>query len=295
MCPTPLAADPIDLVASLFGDLKQSDVSRCGGEACGPVAAVNSFVFLQNQYPEIYADKTTVVSAKLVGVDYPDGHPPPLRWESLAADILAMPEYMDTCNCGGTPIEKFILGKSRYIEKNIPGRTRYGAQIATEWRPDVAGTADHEVPKPDYVNDGVFPTLDFIRKEISHREDIELYLDFIDPDTGKRTGVSHYITLTALDAPDDVFLGFIDSLTGRPADGSYEVVTEDLGGFLGKRRFIQLTYQDPVHEGVLLTARVTGAITESPMVTPEPTSLSMLALGTAVLARRARIRRRSGL
>src|SRR6266567_825295 len=37
-----------------YGDLKQGDIADCGAIGCGPAAAVNSFVFLQNAYPQLY-------------------------------------------------------------------------------------------------------------------------------------------------------------------------------------------------------------------------------------------------
>jgi hypothetical protein len=39
---------------TMYGNLKQKDVPECPNEACGPTAAVNSMVFLQNMYPGIF-------------------------------------------------------------------------------------------------------------------------------------------------------------------------------------------------------------------------------------------------
>src|SRR5262245_35686701 len=62
----PALAAPISYDVDLnsdnqFGTLKQTDVTGCennptGTLACGPTAAVNSFVFLENVYPTIYGN-----------------------------------------------------------------------------------------------------------------------------------------------------------------------------------------------------------------------------------------------
>ena len=62
----------------VYGDLKQSDVPECPARACGPVAAVNSFVYLQTKYPDIYEPS----------VGLPGDQPPPLHWEQLASNTL---------------------------------------------------------------------------------------------------------------------------------------------------------------------------------------------------------------
>ncbi len=63
----PALAAPISYNVDLntdnqFGGLKQTDVTGCEGDpagqlACGPAAAVNSFVFLENVYPKTYDHK----------------------------------------------------------------------------------------------------------------------------------------------------------------------------------------------------------------------------------------------
>src|SRR5688572_14959976 len=58
------AAAAIDYSASEnaadFGHLRQADLDGCGNlanEGCGPSAAVNSFLFLQKTYPDVYGGK----------------------------------------------------------------------------------------------------------------------------------------------------------------------------------------------------------------------------------------------
>jgi hypothetical protein len=259
------SADPIRLDATLFGNLKQSDVPSCPAQACGPVAAVNSFVYLQNRYPDTYS------FPPLVGIDFPDGHPPALHWEIQAASILAMNTYMDTTNAMGTPIEKFIVGKYGYIEDTKPGKTVYDAQINMEWRPEVAGTKDKPIAKPDYVHDGTAPTVAFLMKEVTDGEDVELFFDYLSGTTG-----SHYVTLVSID-PDAFIIEFIDPITGAVTEAGYEVTDVDVGGFL-KRKFIDITYDDPRNPENSLVGRITAAVSESPIV-PEPASLILVGSG----------------
>src|SRR5215472_11018639 len=130
-----------------YGDLKQGDVANCPAFGCGPAAAVNSFVFLQNAYPQLYP-------IPLVG--FGEQPRPAYNWEVLAGDLLA--GIMGTCSCGQTDIERFILGKQTYINGIDPGSTMYEAQINTNWRPDHAGTAANPIAKPSWVTDGAPPT-----------------------------------------------------------------------------------------------------------------------------------------
>src|SRR2546423_13866432 len=85
--------------------------SNCVEQACGPTAAVNSFVFLQNKYPDIYG-------MELTGDTYDS-------WMGTANELLDQ-HYMD-CDCGrdgsGTTIEDFISGKQKYLNDFAPGTT----------------------------------------------------------------------------------------------------------------------------------------------------------------------------
>jgi hypothetical protein len=56
--------DPMD---KLFGHLNQHD-TICGAMGCGPTAALNSLVFLQNKYPTTYGtDLVPAVTTDLNG------------------------------------------------------------------------------------------------------------------------------------------------------------------------------------------------------------------------------------
>ena len=100
---------------SLYGGLDQHS-THCPDLACGPSAAVNSFVFLQNMYPGIYGNS-------LAGDNYE-------TWVDTANTLLD-PRYMDCdCNGSGTTIDNFISGKQDYLNDTAPGATTVHFQNA---------------------------------------------------------------------------------------------------------------------------------------------------------------------
>jgi hypothetical protein len=107
LLPTPalaVAVFNIDLGASNFGNLDQDDTTACANVACGPTAAVNSYVFLQNKYPVIY-DNSLILDNNMNGFDYQD--------LIDTANALSDPAFMDCSVCtGGTLLSKFISGKA---------------------------------------------------------------------------------------------------------------------------------------------------------------------------------------
>ena len=90
----------------LFGTLDQG-VTNCPGVNCGPTAAVNSFVYLQNAFPKIYKNPLVPTT---------HGMNPTSAEQKAVANNLGT-NYMKNC-CGdtseGTAIGDFILGKMDY-------------------------------------------------------------------------------------------------------------------------------------------------------------------------------------
>jgi hypothetical protein len=112
------SATIINLGPNNFGHLSQLDpglvkanvCSANGLTACGPVAAVNSFSYLQGMFP--------VYDNSLI----PNGDP------VATATALAAPGFM---NCGpcGTSITDFSDGKKKWIEGKVPGVTAYSLDM----------------------------------------------------------------------------------------------------------------------------------------------------------------------
>ena len=225
---------------SLYGGLDQHS-THCPDLACGPASAVNSFVFLQNMYPEIYGNS-------LAGDTYEN-------WIDTA-NILLDPRYMD-CDCdnNGTTIENFISGKQDYLNDTVPGATSVHFQNAFD--------------PPAFTK----PTWQFLFDELMRGQDIEILVGFYD-ETGRNGG--HYVTVSGfffgdtngdgeIQADDETAtLFYVD-----PSDGSAHHSTLDM-----KNGFLDLVgYREN------FDTYIEAAVAESPVSMPEPLTLSLFALG----------------
>jgi hypothetical protein len=236
----PTAEDP-----TMFGNLKQGD-TNCGNVACGPTAATNSFVWLQNTFPSIY-DSSLI---------------PHIGGNTMYQDLQAVADQlsgiMHTCNLcnpdsGGTFIEDFIAGKQSYM-----GNTVFAAQMNFAWR-----TTDPDEnklgPKPAFVMDNTKPTAQFIGSEIGAKEDVEIFI------TG---AVDHYLTLTDImfdTVKKTGSISYIDPDTGMAATSLITGQTAD--------GFLQVKYNGNIEN-------IAHAVAESPVPEPE----MFLPLGAGILA-----------
>lgn len=171
----------------LYGSLKQED-TNCPNVSCGPTAAVNSFVFLQNKYPDIYRNRLT-------GNSYQD-------WIDTA-NLLIGPDYMDMECCsgtkGGTPASNFVSGKMKYFDAFAPGTTTIHFQEQPTWQ--------------------------FLLEELKRGQDIEILLGIYETGTGRVDG--HYVTVTGIKFDDinnnntidgeEASVFFVDPLDGNAA------------------------------------------------------------------------------
>jgi hypothetical protein len=250
--------DPMD---KLFGHLNQKDVNGCkedptGTVACGPTAAVNSFVFLQNKYPGVYDNK--LVPHLDDNTQYQD--------MVAAANKLAEPGYMDCAICnGGTTRADFFNGKKKYIEERVPGMTIYM---------DAGSQAPRSVGK-------VPPA--FLVKELKDMEDVEAVVTYLDEDGNRIAG--HFLTLTGINWTD----GF-----GGMADGQMQVEEEALIYFVdpgtgakGVASTFQFAADGPIYSDYAAGSTVDGVkvketrmdyvVSESPV--PEPGTLVLFVSG----------------
>jgi len=232
-----------------FGNLKQGDTD-CPNTACGPTAAINSFVFLQNMYSTVYGTK--LVPHKDGNTMYQD--------EVDAANKLA--PYMGCCQDQGTYREKFILGKQQYLEEMAKGKTVYAAEDTGAWRKDYGD-------KPDYVQDNTAPTAQFLVDQLKKGADIELFIDFLDKDNEHQ---QHYVTLTSLSFDTETNKGkinFVDPETGKVADNPYDITGLDSDD------------KDILIGGYLKSASIYMAVSEAPV--PEPGTLLLLGSSIVVI------------
>lgn len=246
------------LDADLFGQLDQAK-TECPKFGCGPTAAVNSFVYLQNSAPKVYGE--TLVPPTTAGQK-------PVEADLIKVANKVGSDHMKSCvPCGandGTYIEDFIIGKRSYLETVAPGKTQYSAQINIKWRHGTAAEPDDAankgIGKFAFVTDETKPTLSFLYNSIVSARDVELFFG------------DHYVTLTGIEYDDTTNTGkiaFIDP------DG-------------GKKSFANIT---GVTDGFVVTdydteSKIFAAVAEAPV--PEPGTWLFMAFGATVIAFRLR-------
>ena len=157
--PTTSVAVSLDVQENVayFGTLDQHSLeysypglgSGNGDVACGPAAATNSLVYLQNAYPGVYGN-ALIASA---GHDMDnDGHY--TSYDNLiytAGGILASPTYMNTTLANGTWHDKLHLGSAQLHRKaQCQARTTYAAQ--DYWSPTYWGNVPATNPPPSWVS-----------------------------------------------------------------------------------------------------------------------------------------------
>lgn len=244
----PAYSAAIALDPNLYGHVVQTSITGCNSgtdgrnSACGPTAALNSLIFLQNRYPGTYSGTNALIP-------HQDGNTPE-QDQIQAGEVLAC--YMG-CGSNGTSISNFIQGKQQYFEATAPNTTNI------TWM-------------NIFDQNGQYPTFNWLFNELSDGEDIELLVGFysINRDTGllQRDG-GHYVTLYGISSPtndgNNGTISFVD-----PADGTNQTP----GTFRAPDGSIRTT---DYLSGTSIVTIVEAAVSESP--TPEPASFVVLGFG----------------
>jgi hypothetical protein len=217
----------------LFGNLEQNDVPGCASVACGPSAAVNSFMFLQNQWPDLYDDKLIPDIDNDGVTDYEE--------MVAAATALTDPAYMNTCCNNGTFVSDFIEGKRKWIEDHAPGVSHYHSEDIPGWQALYFQLTQH------------------------HASD--LFLQFFDSQGSPAGG--HFVTLSGfnftdendnglIDGNESAVVGFIDPLTGGEVlsflseDASSLLVDYNIGNGVASTRILNKSSTVPEPSTFLL-------------------------------------------
>jgi hypothetical protein len=230
---------------ALYGNLNQNNLPfPLNLVGCGPTAAINSFVYLQNKYPLVY-DQLLVTNPV------------------VDAQTLAGANYMNTQNPGGTLVRDFVWGKYLYIEQFAPNRTIYAGEMV----PQNNWTAQR--PKPAWVSENnAYPTWSFMYNELKKCEDVEILLSW--------SGGGHFLTLTSfiwndannnqtIDFNENAQIDYIDPCTG--AQGWSHLWQSYYGAAL------ETNYNE---NGSLITM----AVSESPVPLPS----AVLLFGSGIIA-----------
>lgn len=252
-----------------FGSLNQSSVGSNGSGGvnnyCAPTATMNSFQYLQNEYPNIYG-KDASGNPVLEGGQG--------SWLN-AAQLLASSTFMNTDPNGGTSEDGWVNGKLDYIETYAPGTTSFAGM-----------DGDSTLARPSW-DQNAYPTLNFLIDQLKSGEDIELGLD----QSLLTSKGGHVVTLQGIvwnDVNNNGVFDIGDTLTLQVIDPANPNVITALTMYPGP----PMSVEGGDYNGFLLT----GALAESP-ITPLPPSVDMamaglVGLGGLTLARRARGRLR---
>lgn len=148
--PVSAAIYNVSLDISKFGYLGQSDIPLFGAVASAPVAATNSFVYLQNLYPAIYG-------SGLTGGDL-------ASW-AVTAELLSKPLYMDTIANQTTYNRDAVFGMMEYMNQNAPAPNGFRGEVV------IVDDQDWTVarPQPSGVQ-SIFPTWQSLYSSLSRRE-----------------------------------------------------------------------------------------------------------------------------
>jgi hypothetical protein len=213
----PVAADPIlkfgvgPAAAGDYGTLEQKFVTSCGGTpnpvnhgfACGPAAAVNSFVFLQKTFPTVYGKQLVpeIDRTKPANDLNGDGRVDTYDDMIAAATELATATFMNTVVRRTTLRTEFYTGKRKYFEGDttttgkVPGKTTYSVMDDSE-----LDRLDHlafPAGTPDLVRKP--PNWEFFVNALKKKQDIEI---LISQDNGTTLTEAHYLTVTGIEWDD---------------------------------------------------------------------------------------------
>jgi hypothetical protein len=251
-----------DLNQGMFGHLDQA-ATNCPAQGCGPTAAVNSFLFLENSRPTLYNNRLIPAAAF---------NAPTTGEMSAVVDTLTGANYMNTnCLVCGTYWDYFIYGKQKYIDGVAPGTTIYAAQSMFGW----AGVSGIAQPKPAYVQDNLAngPTIDFLFTELMAQEDIEILISF-------NAGGGHYVTVTGLTYDTTTRTGTLRYIDPNGGAARSATVSQTVAGGT-----INIAYSNGTANTI--AGQITVAVGESPV--PEPVAFILVGIGLTIIGVRRKI------
>jgi len=181
--------------------------------SCGPSAATNSLVYLQNAFPGIYGHSLIAAAGRsmtgsIANTTYDD-------WIYTAGGVLASPKYMATTQAKGTYDDDFIQGLYNYTRTASPGRLCYSAQdywASGSWSGQPAGT-----PPPSWVS-GVAPTWNYLYSALNRSDDVLALFSYLGAGGG-----GHYVSIEGMtwnDVRGSGTVTFMDPWTGTQSSAT---------------------------------------------------------------------------
>ncbi len=253
-------ADPF----TYFNDFNKYGVQNnfaCGDKgACGAVSTVNSFIFLENQYRNIYDNKLTPNYAADTNTDMKDAKA--FGFDGWKVDDN--PQRQGNYNRPGDVREQVYLDtKMDWINDYAPGTTKFNSWFSGS------------------KNNDRKPTIADLATEIKDHEDVEFWVK------GPATvdfpkGIFHVLTLTQVSCDKDNNCSIRyqdpnDPMTNQPSTA----VTVNGG---------MLQFDDVPGTGYKGTVTITAAFSESPV--PEPSTYLLFGSGFLILLYLDRRRRK---
>jgi outer membrane autotransporter protein len=195
-----------------YGHVIQTAVPDIGPSACCPTSAINSFTYLQNQFPSVYGNRLA-------------SNPPTI------ADVqtIAGPNYMNT-DASGTTDPNGIWGRYLYLESRAPFQTHYSCQVAIQDglplevdHIDSRGLWPLNRPYPTFMANSpgavAVPTWQFLYENLQRQADVGVRITFITSD-GSLAG-AHCLTLNAFSFDDKNNNGIIEKEQGELGSVSF--------------------------------------------------------------------------
>jgi hypothetical protein len=252
---------------TLYGHLSQLDPSVTPSAiqtyACVPTGTSNSLVYLENVYSGVYG-------RSLVPDNDPSNGLHDTREIGNTASTLANLSYMNTRANIGTYTDMEIYGAHKYMEEKAPGQTSYAAVMGGTW-----GYGGAPVPKPDWVQDNMYPPGEYLGQNLLTGHAVEIALS--------ATTWGHSLTLTGFhwnDANNDLFL--------EPGEATISYIDPWNGSYVSSSSIWQQSDghgHDPLTVNYNSTdMTVTMAMAMAPSDLPEPGTLELLLATGATMA-----------
>jgi hypothetical protein len=232
-----------------FAKLGVTPNFACGGKgACGAVSTINSFIFLQKEYPAMYDNKLAPNYNAMTNTDMVDAQ----KFGFDGWQVGTNPMRQGYYNRPGGAESDFLQTKKDWINDYAPGTTRFSS-----WWP---GSPDNNR----------FPTIMDLAEEMRKKEDVEFFVQNTDP----AKPFYHVMTLTEVSCDATMLMCSI-----RYQDPNNPTVNQPSTPITVMNNMLLFT--NVPGSNYMGQVKITAAFSESPI--PEPASVLMILAAGVVL------------